>query len=883
MKLHRLVLKNYRGIEQREIKFPDHGVVVVAGANEIGKSSMIEALDLLLESKDRSTKKEVKQIKPTNADVGSEVTAEISAGPYRFVYHKRFHKKCETQLTVLEPRREQHSGDEAHDRVQAMLAETVDTELWHAQRVMQSAAMAAVDLSGCGALTRALDVAAGDTAALSDTEPLLIERIDAEYGRYFTPTGRITGEWSTAIAKLDDAKQEVQRCAAAVAEVDDRVGRHAMLTAALAELSPLQQAAAVRQTAAQAVADKIAQLTEQVKEAELIAAAATATSTSSQGAHAERLRLRGETDTRAATVVVLEAQAGEAAEAQATAKQVTEAADAVVEEASRLLAAAQQRADDARRIVDELARRDEAERLASRLAKIDAAQRDRDQISAALSAIALTDKLIQQVEQAAASVERTDGQLALVSATVEFVAATDIELVIGDQRVSLPAGQSWSTTAGGATEVEVPGVLTARFTPGATTLDIQAEHAAAQQDLAAALTATQVADVAAARLTDQRRRELLNSRDQLSATLVGLCGDDDIGQMRSRLAELRAKAHGNDVALDATAARAELAEAAATRVEAAADLETRRKVAAAAAAKLTEKATQATLSNDKLATQLAELAAVADRLAQQRATVPDETLEASADTHLRAAQKADGRVAELKEQLAAAAPDTVAAELADASQVAATLKARHDEIGRTLNEITVELTLFGTEGRKGKLDAAETTLERARSEYARVGSRARAVELLRSVMVRHRDTTRLRYVEPFRAELQRLGRPVFGPSFEVDIDTDLCILNRTLDGCTVPYESLSGGAKEQLGILARLAGAALVAKEDAVPILIDDALGFTDPERLAKMAEVFDTLGERGQVIVLTCTPARYDGVKGAQRIELCAQPSDPSPCARPA
>ena len=38
-----------------------------------------------------------------------------------------------------------------------------------------------------------------------------------------------------------------------------------------------------------------------------------------------------------------------------------------------------------------------------------------------------------------------------------------------------------------------------------------------------------------------------------------------------------------------------------------------------------------------------------------------------------------------------------------------------------------------------------------------------------------------------------------------------------------------------------------------------------------RLAEVFDTLGERGQVIVLTCTPARYDGVKDAQRIELCA------------
>jgi hypothetical protein len=872
MKLHRLVLENYRGIEHREIEFPDHGVIVVSGANEIGKSSMIEALDLLLESKDRSNKKEVKQVKPTNADVGSEVTAEISTGPYRFIYHKRFNKKCETQLTVLEPRREAHSGDEAHDRVQAMLAETVDTELWHAQRVLQSASTAAVDLSRCDALTRALDVAAGDSAALSGTEPLLIEKIDAEYRRYFTPTGRrAAGEWADAIAALRAAEDEVRQCAQAVAEVDDRVNRHATLSVELAELSPLQRAAAVRQTAAQAAADKIAQLTEQVKEAELIAAAATATSTSSQNADAERHRLRSETDTRAATVAALEVQAREAAEAQAIAQQVTVAADAVVEEAGTLLAAAQQRADNARRVVDELSRRDEAHRLTARLGKIDVAQRDRDIASNELSAIALTDSLFQQIERAAATVERSEGQLALVSATVEFVAATDIELVIGDQRVSLPAGQSWSTTAGGATEVEVPGVLIARFTPGATALDIQAEHVAAQQDLAAALAAAQLADVAAARVTDQRRRELLNSRDQLTATLVALCGDDDVEQLRSRLAELCANTRADDIAMDAAAARAELDEADAARVKAAADLETHRKVAAAAMAKLTEKTTQATLSNGKVATQRAELAAVADRLAQQRATATDETLEATAAKDLQAAQQADDRVAELKELLAAAAPDTVAAELADATTAAQELKTRHDEIAGTLREITVELTLFGTEGRRGKLDAAEITLEHARSQHARVGSRARAVELLKAVMVRHRDNTRLRYVEPFRAELERLGRPVFGPSFEVGIDTDLCILDRTLDGCTVPYESLSGGAKEQLGILARLAGAALVAKEDAVPILIDDALGFSDPERLAKMAGVFDTLGERGQVIVLTCTPARYDGVKGARRIELCA------------
>jgi hypothetical protein len=118
-------------------------------------------------------------------------------------------------------------------------------------------------------------------------------------------------------------------------------------------------------------------------------------------------------------------------------------------------------------------------------------------------------------------------------------------------------------------------------------------------------------------------------------------------------------------------------------------------------------------------------------------------------------------------------------------------------------------------------------------------ARDSAVQLLRSVMTRHRDATRQRYVEPFRAEVEWLGRLVFGTSFEVEIDSNLRICSRALAGRTVPY--LSGGAKEQLGSVTGLAGASLVAKEDTVP------------------------------VIVLTCSPHRYDGVAGAQHIELSA------------
>ena len=59
MRIHRLRLSNVKGVTDREVAFPDHGVIVLEGPNEIGKTTMIEALDVLLEEKDSSRKRHV--------------------------------------------------------------------------------------------------------------------------------------------------------------------------------------------------------------------------------------------------------------------------------------------------------------------------------------------------------------------------------------------------------------------------------------------------------------------------------------------------------------------------------------------------------------------------------------------------------------------------------------------------------------------------------------------------------------------------------------------------------------------------------------------------------------------------------------------------------
>ncbi|MCZ8377300.1 AAA family ATPase [Mycobacterium sp. CPCC 205372] len=877
MKLHRLVLTNYRGISHREIDFPDHGVVVVSGANEVGKSSMIEALDLLLEAKDRSAKKEVKQVKPTHADVGAEITAEISAGAYRFVYRKRFHKRAETQLTVLAPRREQLSGDEAHDRVRSMLAETVDLELWQAQRVLQSASTAAVDLSGSDALARALDVAAGEAATLSGAEPLLVDRIDEEYARYFTVTGRPTGEWAAATKHLNAADAEVARCAARVAEVDDAVTRHGALTADVAEVAAQRAQAHARLTASRATAEAVATLRRQLAEADVIADAATKSHTASVAALAERRRLRADVEERGTAVVALQTAVAESVEEESTAREVHEAAEVAAEKAREAVATTQARVESARSVVDRLTQRDESDRLAARVAKIDATRRELDRTASELAGITVTDASMRTVEQAVLNVERAAGQAELASARIELVAAADVSVSVAGEPVTLGAGETWAVNTTADTAVELPGVLTVRVVPGTPAAQTQAGLEAAQQALAGALTAAGAEDVDTARALDLRRRELVAARDRLTATLEAVLGDDTVEHLRARLKELLATQPAEDGLFDVTGdsaadpvgARAELAAAVAAHQQAVVDCETHRKVAIVASKRLGDRSTQACVLREKLAAAQGEHATATTRLEAHRAQAADDTLAVAAEADGDAARAAAARAAEVRAELERSAPDAVAAALADATRGADALGRRHDALAEELREVSTQLKVYGTEGRRGSLDAAEAERQHAEREYLRLHRRARAAQLLRTVMARHRDATRSRYVDPFRDQVERLGRIVFGDSFEVEVDSDLRICSRTLAGRTVPYESLSGGAREQLGIVARLAGAVLVAKEDGVPLLIDDALGFTDRDRLVKMGAVFDVVGGDGQVIVLTCDPQRYAAIGGAHHIEL--------------
>ena len=114
MKYIRLRIANYRGVPEAKVEFAGNGITLIRGPNEVGKTSLGEAIRLLFEYPDNSKAHEILAIKPVNRDEGPEIELEAESGPYQFTYFKRFIKKPATRLTVTRPKAESLTNRQAH-------------------------------------------------------------------------------------------------------------------------------------------------------------------------------------------------------------------------------------------------------------------------------------------------------------------------------------------------------------------------------------------------------------------------------------------------------------------------------------------------------------------------------------------------------------------------------------------------------------------------------------------------------------------------------------------------------------------------------------------------------------------------------------------------
>lgn len=883
MRIHRITLRNFAGVSSAEIVFDAVGVTIIEGDNEAGKTTFVTALDLLLDRRvrDRSDKQEVKAIRPVHRDADPEVEADISTGPYRFVFSKRWGRTNSRNATALEvtgPRREQLKGDEAHDRAYEILDETLDASLLRALQVHQGTELLlpTFDDTELGA---ALDAAAG-SAVDSDRHGDLWTAIEAEYSEHWTPTGREKSSVAESQRRLEEAGSEAASLEAHLRDIQTDAETAAQLAdeeSSLAEA--MTQSSETRDECRRQV--EAAQVLENVlHERQRELEDATRDSERALEDQRRRAELAGDLRVREGELAELTGEAEQSAPALAAARRLSE-------DAEDAWSASQERLDDVQR-ASELADRDRehwdqiiwTRQFRGRHERLLAAQKLLEEADVIIDEINLEDDDVSRIEAAERALIQTQAAAQAGSATVTAIALDEVTLAVEGAPVQLGQGDEQVLHVADSTEIAIPELLRMTVAAGVEARQRASDMAEATAELRRLCEQAGVSDLIEARAARQLRADAERERRAAHEAMERDLDDltvEEIAKRAERLA-VRVAAYETERAAatplpsDQKAAR-----------NASLDLrdELKERQSELGAAESARRSAQDALhieetSNVALGASIkAAERAVADarrRLEAARAQSSDDELDervASTDATARAAHTARNNA---QSQLEAADITSLRSRLSNAEAVAERAENQLTDNRVQRRDLLISLELRGEHGLETKYWLACDKRDHLAAEHRSLKASAAATKLLLEVFERHRAEAQQRYRAPYRQYIEQFGRIVYGTSFEVDVGDDLGIERRTLDGVTLDVSQLSTGAREQLGILARLACAAIVSPDGGgAPVILDDALGWSDPSRLQRMGAAIAAAGDGCQVIILTCTPGRYVHVGNAKVVQLRA------------
>ena len=169
---------------------------------------------------------------------------------------------------------------------------------------------------------------------------------------------------------------------------------------------------------------------------------------------------------------------------------------------------------------------------------------------------------------------------------------------------------------------------------------------------------------------------------------------------------------------------------------------------------------------------------------------------------------------------------------------------------------------------------AEARRVSAEEHVSAVTRKAQAIALIDELFQQEQRALADRFSQPLAEKIGDYLKRLFGPearavvAFEDNAFKSIALV-RSTQGGALPFDSLSGGTREQVAAAVRLAIAELLATDHggSLPVVFDDAFAYSDPARVNTMQGMLDLGASRGlQVIVLSCNPSDYAGL-GARSI----------------
>lgn len=239
--------------------------------------------------------------------------------------------------------------------------------------------------------------------------------------------------------------------------------------------------------------------------------------------------------------------------------------------------------------------------------------------------------------------------------------------------------------------------------------------------------------------------------------------------------------------------------------------------------------------------------------------------------------RAQGATAELD----AATPELLQDEQSRADGAITSWKVSHGKLSDDALRLDTLLGVAAAEGCFDDLGEAKAEELEAAEALLRIEREAGAARLLSRVVEDAYNESQRIFLGPVLKE----ARPYLTklrPGTEIRMTRDLKLDKVVRRGAEEDFGELSGGTREQLSVIVRLALARVLARDNrSLPLILDDTMGWTDDERFVSMVQILRDASRDLQIILLTCHPSRFERFQAERRFDLDQLREQPSPEAR--
>ena len=889
MKLRKLSVNQFkRFTEPTRLGELCDGLNLVVGPNELGKSTLLDALRAVLFERNSSRAQQIKALQNDRSGAAPVIELVFEVNGAEYTLTKRFVKSPYARLqcpdgTLLE-------ADAAENRLRSLLgfaeagnrgATSETLGMWGVLWVQQGQSFGSPNLpeAALASLSAGLESEVG-TVLGGRRGRELPQVIEQQRGELVTARRRQPrGEYKDTLEHVSELEQRLVGQQQQQLEISETLEQ---LAAAEARLTRLEDGGQDRIDQ-----EELTQAQEQLGEVmrhDLQLEAARSELQNRQGQLEQAQRAQSERTSRREELKTdqehLRQETERLDELQQRERRSLVALDELRQAATKAEAAAEsamQSETRLRGILDRISRSAELSDLLRRQSDVEAAQERLADAQSQAEQIQVTDESLQHIRQAADIADRANAQLRVAATRISFDIPSD--LLAGFEADGAPLTDPPATIE--AVEpimITIPERGRLLIEPAVADRDqLLRSERDARSELHAALNEVGAQSLADAQVLRDQRRDHEFAAGAAQQELARLAPPSGELTLQPRIDELRQSLAAvlPEGATDQLPQRdyAEAAlQSAQTELQKARDEEriAREAVDGRARAVLKLSVEVRTLENTvDSQTELVERRQ--EGLQSDAESVSDQQLAEASDTAAKAVTEQQQTVSALEEDWSASARTQLEARISRLNSAIERRASSRVETKIETVRLRERVEAHDSAGIDEAIEHTQHELEQAKRQCDRIERELDILDLLAQTLRAAESEARERYLAPVVDRVHPYLQMLF-PNAEIGMDEDLNITGMSRRaGYEESFDHLSMGTQEQIAVLVRLAFAEMLVDQGApAAVILDDALVFSDDKRMRLMFDVLSHAAQRVQIVVFTCREQLFEGL-GAHQLHLAS------------